>query len=146
MREFYLKAKRAIRFLFYKDLNIIQQMQVSEILDDENLEMQFWKMSKADREHSLEVLQRTRLHTNDNQLLKLSLLHDVGKSLNEYSWIFRIFTELSFIRNNKSKQYLAHENIGKELLIKGKCNPEIIEYYTKHLLEEKHEILDSTDY
>ena len=37
MKELILKARRAIRFLFYKDLSIDNQMKISEILnDDEN--------------------------------------------------------------------------------------------------------------
>ena len=62
MKQIYLKSKRAIRFLFYSNLNIFQQMDISNTLQDDNLEKLFWKMSKADREHSLEVFERTILH------------------------------------------------------------------------------------
>ena len=49
MNELFLKAKRAIRFLFYKDISIVDQIRISKILDNEQLEQLFWKMSKADR-------------------------------------------------------------------------------------------------
>ena len=146
MKLVYLKSKRAIRFLFYRNLNIFKQMDISNTLHDDNLEKIFWRMSKADREHSLEVFERTRLHSSDKLLLKLSLLHDIGKSINDYPWIFRIFTELGVIRNNKSNEYLAHEEIGKEILIKNKCASDLINFYQINLLDEKHKILENTDY
>ena len=146
MKQIYLKSKRAIRFLFYSNLNIFQQMDISNTLQDDNLEKLFWKMSKADREHSLEVFKRTRLHSNDKLLLKLSLLHDIGKSINDYPWIFRIFTELGVIRSNKSNEYLAHEEIGKEILIKNNCPSDLVKFYETNLLVEKHEILENTDF
>ena len=62
MSELLSKAKRAIRFLFYKDISIVNQIKISKILDDEQLEKLFWKMSKADRHHALEVLERTMKH------------------------------------------------------------------------------------
>ena len=146
MKQMYLKSKRAIRFLFYSNLNIFQQMDISNTLQDDNLEKLFWKMSKADREHSLEVFERTILHSNDKLLLKLSLLHDIGKSINDYSWIFRIFTELGVIKSKKSKEYLAHEEIGKEILIKNNCPSDLVKFYETNLLVEKHEILENTDF
>ena len=97
MNEFILKARRAIRFLFYKDIPVDNQIQISKILNDVELESLFWKMSKADRHHSLEVLNRTKKHTQYEQLLKLALLHDIGKSVAEYSWLFRIFAELKIV-------------------------------------------------
>ena len=77
MNELFLKAKRAIRFLFYKDISIVDQIRISKILNNEQLEQLFWKMSKADRHHSLEVLERTMKYSNNEDLLKLSLLHDI---------------------------------------------------------------------
>ena len=121
-------------------------MDISNTLQDDNLEKLFWKMSKADREHSLEVFERTILHSNDKLLLKLSLLHDIGKSINDYSWIFRIFTELGVIKSKKSKEYLAHEEIGKEILIKNNCPSDLVKFYETNLLVEKHEILENTDF
>ena len=72
MNKLITKAKRAIRFLFYKDISIFDQIRISKILDDEQLEQLFWKMSKADRHHSLEVLERTMQYSNNENLLKLS--------------------------------------------------------------------------
>ena len=68
MNELFLKAKRAIRFLFYKDISIVDQNRISKILDNEQLEQLFWKMSKADRHHSLEVLERTMKYSNNEDL------------------------------------------------------------------------------
>ena len=109
MNELFLKAKRAIRFLFYKDISIVDQIKISKILDDEQLEQLFWKMSKADRHHSLEVLERTMKNSNNENLLKLSLLHDIGKSISEYNWLFRIMAELKLVTNRKAFDYLNLE-------------------------------------
>ena len=79
MKELFLKARRAVRFLFYKNISISDQIKISKILNNTQLEQLFWKMSKADRHHSLEVLQRTIKYTDNHSLLKLSLLHDIGK-------------------------------------------------------------------
>ena len=116
MNELFLKAKRAIRFLFYKDISIVDQIKISKILDNEQLEQLFWKMSKADRHHSLEVLERTMKYSNNEDLLKLSLLHDIGKSISEYNWLFRIMAELKLVTNRKAFDYLNLEDIGYELL------------------------------
>ena len=146
MKELILKARRAIRFLFYKDLSIDNQMKISEILNDDELESLFWKMSKADRHHSLEVLNRTENQTKNIELLKLSLLHDIGKSISEYSWIFRILAELKIVTNRKAYNYLNHEDIGYDLLIQHISNDEISKYYFENLLTTKNEILDKTDF
>ena len=146
MNEAFLKAKRAIRFLFYKDIGIVDQIKISKILDNKELEKLFWKMSKADRHHSLEVLVRTTKHTNNNDLLKLSLLHDIGKSISEYSWLFRIMAELKFVTNRKAFNYLNHEDIGYDLLKEHVSNPDISKYYFDNLLTEKNNILDQTDF
>ena len=146
MKELILKARRAIRFLFYKDLSIDNQMKISEILNDDELESLFWKMSKADRHHSLEVLNRTENQTKNKELLKLSLLHDVGKSISEYSWIFRIMAELKIVTNRKAYNYLNHEDIGYDLLKQNISNDEISKYYFDNLLTTKNEILDKTDF
>ena len=139
-------SRRAIRFLFYKDLSIDDQIKISEILNDDELESLFWKMSKADRHHSLEVLNRTENQTKNIELLKLSLLHDIGKSISEYSWIFRILAELKIVTNRKAYNYLNHEDIGYDLLIQHISNDEISKYYFENLLTTKNEILDKTDF
>ena len=146
MKELILKARRAIRFLFYKDLSIDNQIKISEILNDDELESLFWKMSKADRHHSLEVLNRTENQTKNKELLKLSLLHDIGKSISEYSWIFRILAELKIVTNRKAYNYLNHEDIGYDLLKQNISNDEISKYYFENLLTTKNEILDKTDF
>jgi len=146
MNELILKARRAIRFLFYKDLQIKNQIKISNILNDDELESLFWKMSKADRHHSFEVLSRTEKYTHDNDLLKLSLLHDIGKSIAEYSWFFRIFAELKIITNRKAYNYLNHEDIGYDLLKENISNDNISKYYFDNLLTAKNEILYKTDF
>tara|TARA_B100001113_G_scaffold326799_1_gene299956 strand:+ start:67 stop:507 length:441 start_codon:yes stop_codon:yes gene_type:complete len=146
MNKIFLKGKRAIRFLFYKDISIVDQIKISKTLNDEELEQLFWKMSKADRHHSLEVLERTMEHSNNENLLKLSLLHDIGKSISEYNWLFRIMAELKLLTNRKAFDYLNHEDIGYDLLIKNITDPDVSKYYFDNLLTEKNQILDKTDF
>ena len=146
MSKVFLKAKRAIRFLFYKDISIEDQIKISRILNDRQLEQLFWKLSKADRHHSLEVLERTIKISNNADLLKLSLLHDIGKSISEYNWLFRIMAELKFITNRKAFNYLNHEDIGYDLLKENVSDPDISKYYYDNLLTMKNEVLDKTDF
>ncbi len=146
MNELILKARRAIRFLFYKDIPVDNQIKISEILNDVELETLFWKMSKADRHHSLEVLNRTKKHTQNEELLKLALLHDIGKSVAEYNWLFRIFAELKIVTNRKAYNYLNHEDIGYDLIKQNTSNDEFSKYYFDNLLTTKNEILDKTDF
>ena len=146
MSKVFLKAKRAIRFLFYKDISIEDQIKISRILNDWQLEQLFWKLSKADRHHSLEVLERTIKISNNADLLKLSLLHDIGKSISEYSWLFRIMAELRFITNRKAFNYLNHEDIGYDLLKENVSDPDVSKYYYDNLLTMKNEVLDKTDF
>ena len=146
MKEFFIKARRAIRFLFYKNISIQDQLKVSNILDDSELELLFWKLSKADRHHSIEVMYRTMKKTTDNEILKLALLHDIGKSIFEYSWVFRIMTELGLITSFKSQLYLNHEDIGYDLLKNLEFDTDIATFYFNNLLDNKNYILDTTDY
>jgi len=146
MSKVFLKAKRAIRFLFYKDISIEDQIKISRILNDRQLEQLFWKLSKADRHHSLEVLERTIKISNNADLLKLSLLHDIGKSISEYNWLFRIMAELKFITNRKAFNYLNHEDIGYDLLKENVSDPDVSKYYYDNLLSMKNEVLDKTDF
>ncbi len=146
MKELFLKVRRAVRFLFYKNISISDQIKISKILNNTQLEQLFWKMSKADRHHSLEVLQRTIKHTDNDSLLKLSLLHDIGKSISEYNWLFRIMAELKFVTNRKAFNYLNHEDIGYDLLKENVNDPDVSKYYFDNLLTEKNEVLDKTDF
>ena len=41
MKEFLIKARRAIRYLFYKNVSIQDQLNVSKVLDDSELELLF---------------------------------------------------------------------------------------------------------
>ena len=146
MKEFLIKARRAIRYLFYKNVSIQDQLQVSKVLDDSELELLFWKLSKADRHHSVEVMYRTMKKTSNDDVLKLALLHDIGKSISEYSWIFRIMTELRLIKSYKSELYLNHEDIGYDLLKNQDFKKDISTFYFNNLLNGKNEVLDTTDY
>lgn len=146
MNEFLIKARRAIRYLFYKNVSIKDQLMVSKILDDTELELLFWKLSKADRHHSVEVMYRAMKKTSNNDILKLALLHDIGKSISEYSWIFRIMAELGLIKSFKSELYLNHEDIGYDLLKNQDFNTDISTFYFDNLLSDKNEVLDTTDY
>ena len=146
MKKLYLKVKRTLRFIFYRDLDINEQLDISENLVDDNLLTLYWNMSKADRQHSYEVFKRTKKNSNDRDLLLLSLLHDIGKSKIHAGVIFRVLSDVGLINNNKSKKYLDHENIGVELLKEHNINQDIIDYYNNNLLKQKNIILDKTDY
>ena len=156
--KIYFKIKRAIRFLFYKHLPVEDQLKVMQQLNDENLIRLFWQLSMQDRHHSLEVLERSIRMSFDNELLSikeleslnslftLSLIHDIGKTSSHFSWLFRVFSELKILNNNKSRLYLDHEINGLNELEKYSVDEAIIQYYKKELLQNKHFILDKTDY
>ena len=146
MKKLYLKVKRTLRFIFYRNLNINEQLDISYHIVEDNLLSLYWNMSKADRQHSYEVFNRTKEKSDDSNLLLLSLLHDIGKSKIDAGVIFRILSDLGFISNNKSKNYLDHEHIGLELLKENNVSQEIIDYYDNNLLKQKNIILDKTDY
>src|SRR5210317_931275 len=146
MNEFLIKARRAIRYLFYNNVSIKDQLMLSKVIDDTELELLFWKLSKADRHHSVEVMYRAMKKTSNNDILKLALFHDIGKSISEYSWIFRIMAELGLIKSFKSELYLNHEDIGYDLLKNQDFNTDISTFYFDNLLSDKNEVLDTTDY
>ncbi|MDA9655620.1 hypothetical protein N9S94_01250 [Candidatus Actinomarina] len=146
MIQIYLKSKRAIRFLFYKHLSITDQLTISETLDNQELIKQYWLLNKADRHHSIEVMNRTKNFTEDIDLLKLSLLHDIGKNKAHYSWFLRIFSELKVLSSRKAKNYLDHEAIGLNVLENIDDIQVVIDLYKNDLLNSRHQILDKTDY
>ena len=129
MKELVLKVKRTLRYLFYRNLNIDEQLVISKQLLDNNLLYLYWKMSKADRQHSYEVFTRSKKNTDVNELLILSLLHDIGKSKIHAGLFFRVFSDIGLIKNIKSNNYINHEIIGLEILKENKINEDIIEYY-----------------
>ena len=154
----YLKIKRAIRYLFYKNISVEDQLKVKEQFNNDDLTRLFWQLSMQDRHHSIEVLERTINKTLDDEILSLKeleslndlytlcLLHDIGKSAGNFSWLFRIFSELNIVNNQKSKIYLNHERIGLEQMKKLSIDDKVLKYYQKELLENKHFVLDKTDY
>jgi len=146
MKELILKIKRTFRYLFYRNLNINEQIEIADYMDDNNLLYLYWKMSKADRQHSYEVFKRTSKNSDDYELLILSLFHDIGKSKINASLFFRVFSDLGIINNNKSQIYLDHEVMGLKTLEENKINLSIINYYKNNLLKQKNKILDKKDY
>ena len=154
----YLKIKRAIRYIFYKHISIDDQLKVKQQFNNDDLTRLFWQLSMQDRHHSIEVLERTISKTIDDEILTLKelesfndlytlcLLHDIGKSVSNFSWIFRIFSELKIIKNKKSKMYLNHEKIGFEYMKKLSIDDSTLKYYQKELIDNKHFVLDKTDY
>ena len=146
MKELFLKVKRTLRFIFYRNLNIKEQLVISEHIVDNNLLSLYWKMAKSDRQHSYEVFKRTKRKSDEQSLLLLSLLHDIGKSKIDAGVLFRVLSDIGIIKNRKSKIYLNHEVIGLELLKENNVSQDIIDYYTNNLLKQKNIILDKTDY
>ncbi len=146
MKELILKVRRTIRYIFYRQLNANEQIEISEYLEDNNLLSLYWNMSKADRQHSYEVFTRTKQNSNEKDLLLLSLLHDIGKSKIHAGLIFRILSDLGVIKTDKSEIYLNHETLGIELLQEKNINENFINYYKNNLLKQKNIILDKTDY
>jgi hypothetical protein len=154
----YLKIKRAIRYIFYKHISVDDQLKVKQQFNNDDLTRLFWQLSMQDRHHSIEVLERTISKTIDDEILTLKeleslndlytlcLLHDIGKSVSNFSWIFRIFSELKIIKNKKSKMYLNHEKIGLEYMQKLSIDDSTLKYYQKELIDNKHFVLDKTDY
>ena len=154
----YLKIKRAIRYIFYKHISVDDQLKVKQQFNNDDLTRLFWQLSMQDRHHSIEVLERTISKTIDDEILTLKelesfndlytlcLLHDIGKSVSNFSWIFRIFSELKIIKNKKSKLYLNHEQIGLEYMKKLSIDDSTLKYYQKELIDNKHFVLDKTDY
>jgi hypothetical protein len=146
MIQVYLKSKRAIRFLFYRHLSITEQLIISETLIHHKLINQYWLLNKADRHHSIEVMNRSKKISDDSDLMQLSLLHDIGKNTGHYSWFLRIFAELKIISSIKAKKYLNHELVGLKVLEKIENIELQIELYEKELLQKRHHILEKTDY
>ena len=154
----YLKIKRAIRYIFYRHISVDDQLKVKQQFNNDDLTRLFWQLSMQDRHHSIEVLERTISKTIDDEILTLKeleslndlytlcLLHDIGKSVSNFSWIFRIFSELKIIKNKKSKLYLNHEQIGLEYMKKLSIDDSTLKYYQKELIDNKHFVLDKTDY
>ena len=146
MKELVLKVRRTLRYLFYRNLNIHEQLVISEHLEENNLLYLYWKMSKADRQHSYEVFTRSKKNTDEKELLILSLLHDIGKSKIHAGLFFRVFSDIGLLKNSKSNNYINHEIIGLEILKESNINKDIVQYYINNLLKQKNIVLDKTDY
>ena len=140
------KIRRAIKFLIYKDLSISDQIKISNILNEPSLQL-FWKLKKEDRAHSIDVLNRVELLTNDLNTKQLALLHDIGKVKGNIGWLSRIFSDLGLLNNTHVYDYINHEPIGYDLIkIIEPENIELHDYYYQNLILKKHEYLERSDY
>ena len=146
--DYLQKSIRAMRYLFYKDLSISDQQYIHQILDEKLVKL-FWKLKKEDRAHSLEVLSRMKTLSNDHKLHELALLHDIGKVCSDIGWLGRIFADLGLNRSLNAKYYKKHEKLGLQLLRDLSNEDEdsdTIYNYNKNLIENRHELLERTDY
>ena len=109
------KIRRAIKFLIYKDLSISDQIKISKILNDPSIQL-FWQLKKEDRSHSMDVLNRVELLTDELNTKQLALLHDIGKVKGNIGWLSRIFSDLGLLNNPHVDDYVNHEPIGYELI------------------------------
>ncbi len=146
MKDLISKSIRAIRYLFYRHLDINEQIEIFQHLNNSKEIKLFWNMNKADRHHSYEVFKRTQKITDKTNILILSLFHDIGKSNIDAGWLFRILSDLSIIRNKKSIAYIDHERIGYEILLNNNVSEELLKNYKENLLLQKNKHLDKTDY
>ena len=146
MKDLIIKSIRAIRYLFYRHLDINEQIELVQYLNKSKEINLFWNMNKADRHHSFEVFKRTQKITDEKNIITLSLFHDIGKSTIDASWLFRILSSLNFIRNKKSIAYLHHEIIGYKILLNNNVSKTLLENYKKNLLLQRNQYLEKTDY
>ena len=146
--DYLQKSIRAMRYLFYKDLSISDQQYIHQILDEKLVKL-FWKLKKEDRAHSLEVLTRMKTLSNDHKLHELALLHDIGKVCSDIGWLGRIFADIGLNRSLNAKNYKKHEKLGLELLrdlSNENEESDTVYNYNNNLIENRHELLERTDY
>ena len=144
--EIYQKSVRAIRFLFYKDISVHDQISITKVLD-ENLLLIFWQLKKEDRAHSLEVMNRMKMLSTIKNMHKLALIHDIGKVHSDIGWLGRIFADMGFNKSINAKKYKDHEKIGQVLLMNNKTiTNKDIKLYIDHLITDRHQLLERCDY
>mgnify|MGYP001028419735 CR=1 FL=1 len=144
--DIYNKSIRAIRFIFYKDISIQDQISITKILDEGFLSL-FWQLKKEDRAHSLEVMKRVKKISKEKEMYKLALVHDIGKVCSDIGWFGRIFADIGFNRSITAKKYKDHETMGKFLLLRTKTvTNEDIKLYIDHLIIDRHQLLEWCDY
>ncbi len=139
------KSLRAIKYNFYKDLGVLDQIKVNKILDD-NATQLFWRMRLEDRSHSLEVMNRMEELTKENRFLTLALLHDIGKVESDIGWLGRIFADLGINNSFSAERYKNHEQYGYTILKKYIDSKAIVKDYKASILDERHEYLNRCDY
>ena len=139
------KSLRAIKYNFYKDLAVLDQIKVNKILDD-NATQLFWRMRLEDRSHSLEVMNRMEKLTKENRFLSLALLHDIGKVESDIGWLGRIFADLGINNSFSAERYKNHEQYGYTILQKYIDSKAIVKDYKASILDERHEYLNRCDY
>ena len=82
-------------------------------------EFTLWNsMQGRDKSHSLQVLSRFEVSCPDasREEKAAALLHDVGKIRSDLGWLLRIVATLVGARSRRMTDYLAHEQIGAEML------------------------------
>ena len=139
------KSLRAVRYIFYKDLSIPDQIRVNNVLD-EKMVLLFWRMRLEDRSHSLEVMKRMELITSENKFLTLALIHDIGKLQSDIGWIGRIFADLGLNKSFTAQRYKNHESNGYTIIQNNIASNNIINDYKMSILDERHEYLNRCDY
>ena len=144
--EIYHKSIRAIRFLFYRDISIEDQINITKILDECFLTL-FWQLKKEDRSHSMEVMLRVKKLSDNSDMHKLALIHDIGKVSSDIGWFGRIFADIGLNKSFTAKNYKNHEKIGELLLMNNvKITKEDIKLYSDHLIIDRHKLLERCDY
>jgi len=144
--DIYHKSIRAIRFLFYRDISINDQIKLTKILNEGFLTL-FWQLRMEDRAHSLEVMIRVKKLSDNEDMHRLALIHDIGKVCTDIGWFGRIFADIGFNKSFTAKNYKEHEKIGELLLINNKSiTNKDIKLYTDYLIIDRHELLQRCDY
>ena len=139
------KSIRAVKYIFYKDISISDQIRVSDVLDDDAT-LLFWRMRLEDRSHSLEVMKRMESITNENRFLTLALIHDIGKLQSDIGWLGRIFADLGLNKTFTAERYKNHESYGYMIIKNHIGSNNIINDYKMSILDDRHKYLNRCDY
>ena len=95
------------------------------------------------------MLSRIKALTNEKKLYELALLHDIGKVSSDIGWLGRIFAELGLNKSLNARYYKNHEELGLQLIMDLSNNNEdsdTVHNYNKNLIENRHELLERSDY
>lgn len=139
------KSIRAIRFPFYRDIPIDKQIELYKLLG-KDLTKLFWRMRLEDRSHSLEVMNRMKSITDNEEYLILALIHDIGKASTDIGLFGRIFADLTLNRSLNAKRYKNHETLGLEIIMKTIDDDTVYKNYKKNIIQKRHHYLERCDY